>query len=490
MKEVVKPFPNHFLWGAATAANQCEGAWLEDGKSPSIADCLTSGSIHEPRKITLDIDETKYHYPSHQAVDFYHRYKEDIALCAKMGLKVFRMSINCTRIYPTEDTTKPNEKGLQFYENVFKELKKYNIEPLVTLCHNDLPLSFVSKFNGWKDRRCIDYFVTYCKTVLERYKGLVKYWLLFNEINCMIRRTGNWHHAGILNEGTTNFANQVDDINARYQALHHLFVAGARVVILGKKMDPEYQFGTMINYATVYPLTCDPKDVLATQERDLLHNCFCGDVRVFGKYPYYALRYFERENIQLQITKQDLDEIKQGTVDFYTFSYYNTNCHTVKKDVSMVSGNNFGGAKNPYLKENQWNWPIDSIGLRYTLNRIYDRYHIPIFITENGLGIADTVIKDKEGHLIIDDNERIDYLKEHIEQMHLAIDDGVDVFGYTAWTVFDLVSLGTGEFKKRYGFIYVDCNDQGEGSLNRYPKKSFYWYQKVIQSNGENLDNI
>ena len=258
---MLKEFPKNFMWGAATAANQCEGAWDVDGKSPSIADCITRGSINQPRMITLDIDESKYDYPSHNAVDFYHRYKEDIQLMKEMGFQIFRMSINSTRIYPDGDYSHPNEAGLKFYEDVFKELKKCGIEPLVTLCHNDMPLSFTKEFNGWKDRRMIEYFTKYCETVFERYKGLVKYWLMFNELNIMTRPTGNWHHAGIFNEGTTNFADQVDDIQARYQALHHLFVASAKAVLIGRKIDSSYQFGTMVTASIYYPYTCSPDDI-------------------------------------------------------------------------------------------------------------------------------------------------------------------------------------------------------------------------------------
>ena len=289
----LKKFPQGFLWGAAMAANQCEGAWDVDGKSPSIADCITMGSLNEARKITLDIDETKYRYPSHRAVDFYHRYKEDIALMAEMGFKTFRMSINCTRIYPNGDEAEPNEAGLAFYEDIFRELKKYGIEPLVTLCHNDMPLAFTKKFNGWADRRMVDYFLKFCKAVFERYKGLVKYWLMFNEINIMAKPTGNWHHAGICNPGTTDFSNQVDDEALRYQALHHLFVASAKAVKLGKAIDKEFQFGTMITSFLYYPYTCSPDDIFYAYEQSQIHGYFCADVQIKGEYPYYMKRYFE-----------------------------------------------------------------------------------------------------------------------------------------------------------------------------------------------------
>lgn len=478
----LKAFPQDFLWGAASAANQCEGAWNVEGKGVSISDVMTSGTHKSPRRITPTIDESKYFYPSHEAVDFYHRYKEDIALCAEMGFKIFRMSINWTRIFPQGNETVPNEAGLAFYDKVFAELKKYNIEPLVTIYHNENPFYLTGLCNGWQDRRCIDYYMNFCQVLFERYKDVVKYWIPFNEINCLTTKLGNWNHAGILHPGTEFFTDQVDEPSARFAALHHQFVASARAVKLGKSINPNFRFGTMICHITVYPLTCDPEDILLTQQEDMLRNCFSGDVQVKGIYPYYIRRYFERNGISFEITQQDLQDIKEGTVDFYSFSYYMSNCITGQKNAAQVSGNVMGGAKNPYLKATEWDWQIDPKGLRYTLNRVYDRYQVPIMVTENGLGARD-VVEDGKIH----DDYRIDYLRQHIEQMRLAIDDGVNLIGYTPWSTMDLVSVSTGEMAKRYGFIYVDRDDAGNGTQNRLKKDSFYWYQKVISSNGENL---
>lgn len=478
----LKPFPQDFLWGAASAANQCEGAWNVEGKGVSISDVMTSGTHKSPRRITPTIDESKYFYPSHEAVDFYHRYKEDIALCAEMGFKIFRMSINWTRIFPQGNEAVPNEAGLAFYDKVFAELKKYNIEPLVTIYHNENPFYLTGLCNGWQDRRCIDYYMNFCQVLFERYKDVVKYWIPFNEINCLTTKLGNWNHAGILHPGTEFFTDQVDEPSARFAALHHQFVASARAVKLGKSINPNFRFGTMICHITVYPLTCDPEDILLTQQEDMLRNCFSGDVQVKGIYPYYIRRYFERNGISFETTPQDLQDIKEGTVDFYSFSYYMSNCITGQKNAAQVSGNVMGGAKNPYLKATEWDWQIDPKGLRYTLNRVYDRYQVPIMVTENGLGARD-VVEDGKIH----DDYRIDYLRQHIEQMRLAIDDGVDLIGYTPWSTMDLVSVSTGEMAKRYGFIYVDRDDAGNGTQNRLKKDSFYWYQKVISSNGENL---
>lgn len=481
MKQL-KPFPEHFLWGAASAANQCEGAWNVDGKGISISDVMTSGTHKCPRRITPVIDETAYFYPSHEAVDFYHRYQEDIALCAEMGFTVFRMSINWTRIFPNGNETEPNEAGLAFYDKVFAELKKYSIEPLVTIYHNENPFQLTAECNGWEDRRCIGYYLNFCKVLFERYRDVVTYWIPFNEINCLTTKLGNWNHAGILNEGTEFFTDQTDNPSARFAALHHQFVASAKAVKLGRKINPNFRFGTMICHITVYPLTCSPKDILLTQQEDMLRNCFSGDVQVKGIYPYYIKRYFERNNISFSITEEDLADIKEGTVDFYSFSYYMSNCITGQKNAAQVSGNVMGGAKNPYLKATEWDWQIDPEGLRYTLNRVYDRYQVPIMITENGLGARD-VLENGAVH----DSYRIEYLRQHIEQMRLAIDDGVDLIGYTPWSTMDLVSVSTGEVEKRYGFIYVDRDNNGNGTQNRYRKDSFYWYKKVIETNGEVL---
>lgn len=480
-------FPRNFYWGASSAANQCEGAWDADGKSASIADVLTMGSLDTPRYITLDMDTKKYRYPSHRAVDFYHHYREDIALMAEMGFRMFRLSINCTRIFPDEEQEEPNEKGLQFYENVLKELKKQGIEPLITIDHNDLPVSLTEKYNGWADRRTITYFLKYCKAIFTRYKGLVRYWLLFNELNIMTKPTGNFHHAGIVNKGTFAFKDQVDIPQLRYQALHHLFVAGAKAVKMGHAIDKEYRFGTMITAYVYYPETCNPKDILYAYDETQWQGYFCSDVQIKGKYPYYAQRYFRQHGITIAMEEGDLKEIEEGHVDFLSFSYYGSNTLSASHTDTGL-GHGFKGVKNPYLKTTEWRFPIDPEGLRYVLNCFYDRYNVPIIIVENGIGCEEHLERDEQGNLTVNDDYRMDYLRQHIQQVRAAIEDGVDIFGYLTWSAFDFVSLGTGEFKKRYGFIYVDCDDQGNGSLKRYRKKSFSWYKQVIASNGKSLE--
>ena len=477
-------FRKDFLWGGATAANQFEGAWNIDGKGPSCADMCTGGSHTRSKRITREIEEGTF-YPSHEAIDFYHRYKEDIALFAEMGFKVFRFSIGWSRIFPNGDDAMPNEAGLQFYDNVINECLRYGIEPLITISHYEVPFALCKKYNGWASREMIDIFSKYCEVIFKRYKGRVKYWLTFNEINSATMPMGGFLSQGILNEGTTDFNNQVDIPQLRFQGLHHQFVASAKAVQLAHEIDENYQVGCMILYATTYPYTCNPDDVIEAQKKNRIMNYFCGDVQVRGEYPTYMNRYFKENNIEIKVEDGDEEILKNGCVDFYTFSYYMSVCATMDEKALQGNGNILGGATNPYLKASDWGWQIDPKGLRYSLNEIYDRYQIPMMIVENGLGAYD----EKEEDGTINDDYRIEYLKAHIEQMKEAVEDGVDLIGYTPWGCIDLVSASTGEMAKRYGFIYVDKYDDGSGDLSRSKKKSFNWYKQVIASNGENLEN-
>ncbi|MGG7173461.1 glycoside hydrolase family 1 protein [Clostridium neonatale] len=471
-----------FLWGGATAANQFEGGWNVDGKGASTSDMLTAGTHTIPRKITKETIDG-LNYPSHDAIDFYHRYKEDIKLFAEMGFKVFRMSIAWTRIFPNGDDKEPNEAGLKFYDDVFDELKKYNIEPLVTISHYEMPFNLTKKYNGWASRNLIDFFVNYCSVIFNRYKDKVKYWLTFNEINCGTMPMGGYLGLGILNEGTEDFLHQNDNKQIRFQALHHQFVASAKAVKLGHSINKDFKIGCMIAHMTTYPYTCNPDDILLAQKKNQLANDLCGDVQVRGEYPFFAKRYFEENNIVLDITEEDKKILKEGTVDYYTFSYYMSNCESASGDEDKTSGNLLGGIKNPYLEASDWGWQIDPKGLRYTLNELYGRYNIPLMVVENGLGAFDKVEEDGS----INDDYRIEYLKDHIIQMKEAVKDGVDLIGYTPWGCIDLVSASTGEMEKRYGFIYVDKDNAGEGTLDRKKKKSFEWYKNVIKTNGEEL---
>ena len=487
-------FPKGFLWGGAVAANQCEGAYLEDGKGLSVPDMLLGGDVNTPRTFLPKTDKTAF-YPSHEAIDFYHHYAEDIALFAEMGWNVFRLSINWGRIFPNGDDETPNEEGLAFYDKVFDECKKHNIEPLVTLCHYEIPWNIVTKYNGFSDRRVVDMFVKYATTCMKRYKDKVKYWLTFNEINiaCMGEGgLGDLYGLGIMDPEDVNSDERIplnklkSNPQKTFESLHNQFVASALVVTEGHKINPDFMIGNMIAHTTLYPLTQNPKDILAAFNEDNFKNNFCGDVQVRGEYPTYMFRYFKDHGIDTSfITEEDKKIIKEGVIDFYTFSYYMSNCVTVDENAEKTNGNLATGAKNPYLKASDWGWQIDPDGLRYTLNILHDRYpHTPLMVVENGFGAFDKVEEDGSVH----DTYRIDYFRDHIKAMDEAIEDGVPLIGYTTWGPIDLVSAGTGQYAKRYGFIYVDRHDDGTGDFSRSKKDSFFWYKKVCESNGADLD--
>ena len=453
-----------------------------DGKGASVSDMCTNGSHTEPKKVTRTI-HPEYLYPSHEAIDFYHHYKEDIALFAEMGFKVFRLSIAWTRIFPTGMENEPNEAGLAFYDKVFDECLKYGIEPLVTISHYEMPYALIEKYNGWEARECIDYFLNYCKAIFERYQGKVKYWLTFNEINGGTTPLGNLLSLGTVKGYEGKITEIPDDPKVRFQALHHQFVASAKAVKLAHEKYPEYLIGDMNVFMTKYPFTCNPEDVLATQKEMRIMNWFCSDVQVRGEYPAYMERYFEENNIHVKMEPGDEEILREGCVDFYTLSYYMSSCVSKDPNGEQTDGNLIAGLKNPYLKASDWGWQIDPQGLHYSLNEIYDRYQIPVMVVENGLGAYDKLEEDGS----IQDDYRIDYLRDHIKEMKEAVKDGVDLMGYTPWGCIDLVSASTGEMAKRYGFIYVEKYDDGTGTLARRKKKSFDWYKEVIASNGEIL---
>ena len=465
-------FPKDFLWGGATAANQCEGAYLADGKGLNTADVMTAGDAKTQREITDGIVEGK-NYPSHVAIDHYGRFQEDIALFAEMGFKCYRMSINWARIFPQGDEETPNEAGLRHYDEVFDTCRKYGIEPLVTISHYETPLG-LQKYGSWADRRVIDFYLRYCETIFTRYKGKVKYWLAFNEINCMSMMP--WMAGGISQEA---------DEQTRMTAAYHQFLASAKAVQLAHRIDPENKVGMMYGGMFSYPNSCDPEDVQANE--DFMHKMlFYCDVQCRGYYPAYKRKEFERRGITLPEKEGDAEELRAGKVDFLSFSYYFTLvCGKNSQALAVDCGSMNTGYTNPYLPQTSWGWSIDPKGLRHALNLFYDRYQIPLMVVENGLGAFDTLEEDKSIH----DPYRIEYLREHIKEMKKAVEiDGIPLMGYTPWGCIDIVSAGTGEMKKRYGFIYVDADDECKGSLDRYRKDSFYWYQKVIATNGEDLE--
>lgn len=476
-------FPKNFLWGGATAANQYEGGWKEGKKGDSLSDHLSGGSKTIRRRFTPVI-EPDVCYPSREATDFYHHYQEDIALFAEMGMKAFRLSITWSRIFPNGDEQEPNEEGLAFYDRVFDECRKYGIEPIVTLMHFDMPYHLLKRYGGFTDRKVIDFFVHYAQTVFKSYRGKVRYWITFNEINFACIPMGNLEVLGIYDERTSDYTQPYDDPQRRYQALHHVFLASARAVKAAHGIDPSMKVGCMIAHVTLYPYTCHPDDMLYVQQQDHLFNDFCADVQVRGEYPYYIRSYFEQQGISVKMEEADRSILKEGCVDYYTFSYYMTNCMTLGKgEQEITSGNLLEGVRNPYLEASEWGWQIDPVGLRYTLNKLYDRYGIPLMIVENGFGASDVVQEDGQIH----DTDRIDYLRAHIAEMEKAIREGVPLIGYLLWAPIDIISSSTGEMKKRYGLIYVDKQDDGSGTLARMKKDSFYWYQKVIATNGDTL---
>ncbi len=465
-------FKKDFLWGGAVAANQCEGAYLTDGKGLSIQDVLPGG-IKAPRTEKPTEDNMKL-----VGIDFYNSYKDDIKLLAEMGFKVFRTSIAWSRIFPMGDESEPNEKGLQFYDDLFDECLKYGIEPLVTLSHYETPLHLAEKYDGWANRKLIGFYEKYVTTVFKRYNGKVKYWLTFNEINSIL-------HSPFMSGGINTPVEELTKTQL-YQASHHELVASALATKIGHEINPDYQIGCMILSMPVYPLSPKPSDVIQAMKEDH-NNMMFADVHVRGYYPGYAKRYFRDNNINLEITEEDA-EILKNTVDFISFSYYVSVCATSDPEKNIRGeGNLLGGVPNPTLKASEWGWQIDPEGLRFVLNYFWDRYQKPLFIVENGLGAVDELVEDENGNKTVNDDYRIDYLKAHIEQMKEAVLDGVDLMGYTSWGCIDLVSASTAQLKKRYGYIYVDRHDDGTGTLKRYKKKSFEWYKNVIATNGEEL---
>lgn len=476
------PFREDFLWGGATAANQCEGGFDKGGRGLANVDVAPYGkdrlAVITGKMKMFDFDKEHF-YPSKDAIEMYSYYKEDIKLFAEMGFKVYRMSIAWSRIFPKGDEDKPNEEGLKFYEDVFKECLKYNIKPLVTITHFDCPMHLIKEYGGWKNRKVIKFYENLCHAIFNRYKGLVEYWLTFNEINMIL-------HAPFMGAGLY-FEEGENEEEIKYQASHHELVASAIATKIAHEVDKNNKVGCMLAAGIYYPYSSKPEDVLAAQQRnDEMY--FFVDIQARGKYPNYALKKFERENLNIKIEKEDLELLKKYTVDFISFSYYSTRCAAFdmgKHAKGHEKDNIMKDIKNPELKQTDWGWTVDPLGLRITLNDIYDRYQKPMFIVENGLGAYDKV--DKDGY--IEDDYRIDYLREHIKNMKDAVEiDGVDLLGFTTWGPIDLVSAGTGEMTKRYGFIYVDRDDFGNGTLKRSRKKSFYWYKKVIESNGEDLE--
>lgn len=482
-------FPKNFLWGGATSAAQFEGAAQKDGRGLSHMDYIrytprVKGKEHTILNVSYkQFQESKrhpekYYFPFRKGVDFYDYYKSDIKLLGEMGFKTFRMSISWSRLFPKGIESKPNQKGVEFYHNVFTELHKYNIEPLVTMTHYDIPAYLTETINGWESAKMVKYWTHYAKFLIDEYKNQVKYWLTFNEINMIM-------NSSYLGGGLFVERSKKDPLSCKSQALHHMFIASAMVTKYAHKTAPQCLIGNMIARLQNYPYTCKPNDVLATYKEDQI-NLFYDDVMSRGYYPETILNFYKKHNVHIDWYPGYKEILKQGTVDFLAFSYYFTSVISDDPDKREPSGTFVRKLRNPYLKFSDWGWASDPTGLRLTLNEMYDRYQKPLFVVENGLGAHDKFV-DHTVH----DSYRIEYLRDHIEAIKGAISDGVPVMGYTTWGCIDLVSCGDGEMSKRYGFVYVDADNHGNGTYKRYPKDSFYWYKKVIASNGQDLsDNI
>ena len=464
------PFPPGFLWGGATAANQVEGAYAEGGKGLSIQDVMPRGIAGPPTEEPTP-DNLKL-----VGIDFYHRYAEDIALFAEMGFKTFRFSIAWSRIFPHGDEAEPNEVGLAFYDRVLDELEKHGIEPLVTISHYETPLALARKHDGWVSRAMIDHYARYARTLFERYGSRVRYWLTFNEINSVL-------HAPFLSGGIVTPKDQLSPTDL-YRAVHHELVASALATTIAREVAPDAQIGCMLIAMPTYPLTPDPADALAVMQADHLNLAF-GDVHCRGEYPGYLLRHLREQGVELEVTEEDRETLR-NTVDFVSFSYYMSLCESADPDAKAGEGNLMGGVPNPTLEASEWGWQIDPVGLRIVMNQFWDRWRKPLFIVENGLGAKDELV-EVDGRRTVVDDYRIAYLDDHLVQVGEALRDGVDVLGYTTWGCIDLVSASTAQMSKRYGFGYVDRDDDGSGTLERFRKKSFDWYAEVIRTNGASL---
>ncbi|AZP91689.1 6-phospho-beta-glucosidase [Enterococcus mundtii] len=477
-----RELPKDFLWGGAIAAHQAEGAWNIDGRGPSIADVMSAGGNGIPRKITKGVVEGEY-YPNHEAIDFYHRYKEDIQLFKELGLKCLRTSISWSRIFPTGQEETPNEQGLKFYDDLFDECLKNGIEPVVTLSHFEIPYAIYEDFGGFANKAVIPLFVKFAQCVFDRYKDKVTYWMTFNEIN---NQADGQEPVHVWTNSAMIIEDDQDKEALVFQAGVNELIASAWAVNEGKKINPDFQIGCMMAYVPIYPYSCAPEDMIASVKANE-RRFFYSDVHVRGEIPTYTEKYWEQKGLTIDISEKERQILRQGTVDYIGFSYYMSGTITTLPDVEGRQTEDIPSAKlvkNPYITASDWGWPIDPVGLRYVLNTVYQRYDLPLFIVENGFGAYDQLTDSNEIH----DDYRINYLREHIEQMKKAVvEDGVPLIGYTPWGIIDIVSFGSGEMEKRYGMIYVDKDNTGKGTLQRLKKDSFAWYQQVIETNGEQL---
>lgn len=463
---------NEFLWGVATAANQCEGGIEQRGKV--LVDVIPFGEQRfgvMKGEICHNTLQNDTYFPGRQAINMAENYDTDIDLLIELGINAYRLSFSWSRIFPKGNEDKPNPSGLAFYDKIINKLLDNSIEPIVTICHFDLPLYLVEEFGGWGDRQVVDYYLNYCEVLFQHFKGRIKYWITFNEINMIL-------HLPFLAAGLY-VSDKSYPLEYIYQAAHHQLIASAKATKLSHEISKENNIGCMLAAGKVYSYSANPEDVWLALEKDR-ENYFFTDVQVRGEYPTYAQKFFKRNDINLLIPEEDLLLLKEYTVDYISLSYYNSRCVSADASLATNSGNLFASVSNPFLETSQWGWPIDPLGFRITLNELYDRYQKPLFVVENGLGAIDSLDEHNE----IDDTYRINYLSDHITALLKAKDeDGIPILGYTMWSGIDIISATGGQMSKRYGLIYVDMDDQGQGTLKRIPKASYRWYREMIREN-------
>ncbi len=483
MKKVPTGFPENFMWGGAVAACQIEGAYDVDGRGLSTSDIhafdkhLDRAHIKKEGGGTLAaikaaMEDKESYFPKRHGIDFYHTYKEDLALMKEMGFRAFRTSISWSRIFPNGDEETPNEKGVEFYDRLIDEIKKDGMEPIITMSHYDIPLHLVTEYGGFANRKMIDFFVRYAEVLLKRYKGKVKYWIVCNQVNLV--PTVQFGSLGIYDDQAA--PEKMEEL--MYQAVHNQFIAGAKVVALAKEIDPDAVMGTMVADGTAYPASCKPADVVMTMKKNRMQYFFT-DVQLRGEYPVFALRYFKDHDICIRMEDGDEELLKKNTMEFLAISYYYSGIVDAEKNTMKP----FDTCQNPYLDPTPWEWRADPLGFYNCLSQYWDRYEKPLMIAENGFGALDKVEEDGSIH----DDYRIDYLRKHIAQLKECVKDGVEILAYLSWGPIDLVSSSSAEMSKRYGYIHVDLDDLGQGSGKRRKKDSFYWYQRVIETNGEEL---
>lgn len=475
---------SRILWGGATSASQYEGGFT-DGKGLDTQDCRaylprTSNATTETRLLTQrQIEEAKkkdspYYYPFRVGTKGYEYGSADIELLKELDLDIYRLSISWSRLFPTGEEVEPNPAGVSYYDKVLNKLHNAGIKIFITIDHYAIPLNLVEKYGGWTSIKTVAAYMRFSSFLLHKWGAIVDYWLPINEINAGYFSPFN----GVALVKPENDEYNYSDI---FLSLHHQFIASAKTIKLGKELKVKGKFCAMISCFCYYPLTPKPEDNLELVENEEINQWYCMDVLAKGYYPYYAKPFFDKHNINFEISAADKELLRNNTCDVVTFSYYDSCICTADENKNQTAGNLVVTTKNPYLKATEWGWQIDPMGLRTTLHKIYDRYNKPVMISENGLGAKDVLTSDHKVH----DQYRIDYFKAHFDQIIKAKEENVDVIAYIAWGIIDIVSAGSCEMDKRYGVVYVDADNKGQGTFKRYKKDSFEWYKHFIEQQRE-----